>query len=116
MNQEKSRAADLVTEIEGQQKKLKEMQKDLHLVLSSSTKLQSFLGLYQIEQQVHKSQRYVESLGNDDRGKQIEIKIRQNDVIENILSKLESLESLGEVMVVKKETALNRETSLSRNA
>ncbi|XP_063428736.1 uncharacterized protein LOC134711786 [Mytilus trossulus] len=116
LNQEKSRATDLVTEIEGQQKKLKEMRKDLHLVLSSSTKLQSFLGVCQIEQQVHKSQRYVESIENDDRTKEFCIKMRQNDEIEKILSKLRSLESLGEVIVVKKETSLNRETSLSRKA
>ncbi|CAC5418156.1 unnamed protein product [Mytilus coruscus] len=115
-NQEKSKATDLITQIEGKQKKLKEMQDHLHTVISHTTKLQSFLGVHQIEQQVHQCQRYVDDMEKDDRAKEFDIKMKQNDEIEKILSNLGSLESLGEVMVVKTEIALNRDTSVRREA
>ncbi|XP_052103752.1 uncharacterized protein LOC127737247 [Mytilus californianus] len=115
-NQEKLKARDLITEIEGQQTKLKEMQEHLHSVISSSTKLQSFLGVHQIEQQVHQCQQYVEDLEKDKRAREFDIKMKQNNEIEKILSKLGSLESLGEVIVDKTEITLNRETSVRRKA
>ncbi|XP_071151088.1 uncharacterized protein [Mytilus edulis] len=42
--------------------------------------------------------------------------MKQNDEIENIIGKLVSIESVGEVSVVKTEINLNRETSLRRKA
>ncbi|CAG2238013.1 unnamed protein product [Mytilus edulis] len=116
LNQEKSKASDLKTEIDGKQKNLKKMQEHLHTVIPHTSKLQSFLGLHQIEQQVHQCQRYVDDLENDDRAKEFNIKMKQNDEIESIQSKIRSLESLGEVMVVKKNIDLNRETSVRRKA
>ncbi|CAG2225587.1 unnamed protein product [Mytilus edulis] len=71
-------------------------------------KLQSFLGVHQIEQQIHRCQRYVEDLENDDRVKEFDIKMKQNNEIETIRSKLESLETLGEVMVVKTDIDLKK--------
>ncbi|CAG2237632.1 unnamed protein product [Mytilus edulis] len=115
-NQEKSKAKDLITEIEGKQKTLQEMQDHLQTVIPNTSKLQSFLGIHQIEQQVHQCQQYVEDLKNDDRAKKLDIKITQNKEIEKILSKLGSLESLGEVIVDKTEVSLNRETSARRKA
>ncbi|CAG2221634.1 unnamed protein product [Mytilus edulis] len=116
LNQEKSKASDLKTEIDGKQKNLKKMQEHLHTVIPHTSKLQSFLGLHQIEQQVHQCQRYVDDLEDDDRAKEFDIKMKQNDEIESIQSKIRSLESLGEVMVVKKNIDLNRETSVRRKA
>ncbi|XP_052104418.1 uncharacterized protein LOC127737613 [Mytilus californianus] len=60
--------------------------------------------------------RYVKDLENDDRAKKFDIKMRQNNEIKKILSNLGSIEYLGEIMVVKIEIALNRETSVSRKA
>ncbi|XP_071151162.1 uncharacterized protein [Mytilus edulis] len=116
LNQVKSEASDLITEIKGKQKILKKMQDHLQTVIPHTSKLQSFLGVYQIEQQIHQCQRYVYDLENDERAKEFNIKMKQNDEIENILSKLESLESLVEVMVDRTETDLNRETSVRRKA
>ncbi|XP_063416457.1 uncharacterized protein LOC134698092 [Mytilus trossulus] len=116
LNQEKSKASDLKTEIDGKQKNLKKMQEQLHTVIPHTSKLQSFLGLHQIEQQVHQCQRYVDDLEDDDRVKEFDIKMKQNDEIESIQSKIRSLESLGEVMVVKKNIDLNRERSVRRKA
>ncbi|XP_076089205.1 uncharacterized protein LOC143059569 [Mytilus galloprovincialis] len=116
LNQEKSKASDLKTEIDGKQKNLKKMQEHLHTVIPHTSKLQSFLGLHQIEQQVHQCQRYVDDLEDDDRAKEFDIKMKQNDEIESIQSKIRSLESLGEVMVVKKNIDLNRERSVRRKA
>ncbi|XP_071166409.1 tripartite motif-containing protein 2-like [Mytilus edulis] len=115
-NQEKSKAKDLITEIEGKQKNFKEMQEHLHTVIPHTSKLQSFLGVHQIEQQVHQCQRYVDDLEKDDRTKEFSIKLMQNNEIEKILSKLGSLESLGEVIVDKTEIALNREKSVKKKA
>ncbi|CAC5401139.1 unnamed protein product [Mytilus coruscus] len=115
-NQEKSNATDLITEIKEKKKMLKKVHNNLPTVTTQSSKLQSFLGVHQIEQQVHKYQRYVEDLENDDRAKEFDIKMRQNDEIEKILRKLGSLGYLGEVMVVKTEIALNRDTSVRREA
>ncbi|CAG2248946.1 TRIM2_3 [Mytilus edulis] len=70
------------------------MQEHLHTVIPHTSKLQSFLGLHQIEQQVHQCQRYVDDLEDDDRAKEFDIKMKQNDEIEN----------------------LNRETSVRRKA
>ncbi|CAG2225589.1 unnamed protein product [Mytilus edulis] len=116
LNHEKSTATDLMTEIEGKQKKLQEMKDHLHTVISNTSKLQSFLGVHQIEQQVHQCQRYVDDLENDDRAKEFNIKMKQNNEIETILSKIESFETLAEVMVVKTNIDLNKDTSVKREA
>ncbi|VDI59213.1 Hypothetical predicted protein [Mytilus galloprovincialis] len=117
LNQEKTKAADLITEIEGKQKKLNEMQDHLYTVLSNSSKLQSFLCVHKIEQDVHQCQQYVEDLESDERAKEFDINIRQKDDIEKILSKLlGSLESLGEVRIVKTALDCNRETCGRREA
>ncbi|CAG2255757.1 unnamed protein product [Mytilus edulis] len=115
-NQEKSKATDFISEIEEKRENLKKMKEHLQTVTSNTSKLQSFLGVHQIEQQVHQCQRYIENLKDDERTKEVDIKMKQNDEIENILSKLVSLESLGEVMIVKTEINLNKETSLRRKA
>ncbi|XP_076089515.1 uncharacterized protein LOC143059827 [Mytilus galloprovincialis] len=115
-NQEKSQATEVISEIEGKQKNLNKIIEHLHTVISHTSKLQSFLGVHQIEQQVHQCQQYLENLKKDDRGQQFEIKIRQNDEIEKILSKLESLESLGKVTSVKTDENLNKDTSVRREA
>ncbi|VDI72580.1 Hypothetical predicted protein [Mytilus galloprovincialis] len=85
-------------------------------VTTNTSKLQSFLRVHKIEQQVHKCQRYIEDLEDDERTKEVDIKIKQNDEIENIFSKLVSLDSLGEITIVKTEINLNRERSLRRKA
>ncbi|XP_063420883.1 uncharacterized protein LOC134706101 [Mytilus trossulus] len=95
---------------------LKKAHNNLTVFTTHSSKLQSFIGVHQIEQQVHTFQRFVEDQENDERANKIDIRIRQNGAIEKILSDVESTESLGEVMVVKTEIALNRETSVSRKA
>ncbi|XP_071128412.1 putative leucine-rich repeat-containing protein DDB_G0290503 [Mytilus edulis] len=111
-NHEKSKATDFISEIEGEKKNLKEIKEQLQTVTSQASKLQSFLGVHQIEQQVHQCQRYVEDLDDDERTKEVDIKMKQNDEIEKILSKLESLESLGEVIVIKTEAAMKIEISV----
>ncbi|CAG2249100.1 unnamed protein product [Mytilus edulis] len=113
-NQEKSKATGFISEIEGKTDNLKVIQEHLQTVTTHSSKLQSFLDVHQIEQQVHQCQRYVDDLEIDERIKEVDIKMKQNDEIEKILSKLESLESLGEVIVIKTEVAINIDTSVSR--
>ncbi|VDI26720.1 Hypothetical predicted protein [Mytilus galloprovincialis] len=116
LNQENSKATDFMTEIKGKQRKLQEMKDHLHTVISNDSKLQSFLGVHQIEQQVHQCQRHVEDLESDDRAKEFDVKMKQNDEIEVIQSKLESLENLGEIMVVKTDMDWNKDTSVRRKA
>ncbi|XP_063426151.1 uncharacterized protein LOC134709956 [Mytilus trossulus] len=113
LNQEKSKATDLIAEIEEKQKILKKMQDQLHIVIPHTSKLQSFLGVHQIEQQVHQCQRYIDDLENDDRAKQFNIKMEENNETEKIIKKLESL---GELTVVKTDMDLNKETSVRRKA
>ncbi|XP_052070132.1 uncharacterized protein LOC127708956 isoform X4 [Mytilus californianus] len=113
-NQEKSKATDFISEIEGKKEHLKEMKRNLQTVTSNTIKLQSFIGVHQIEQKVHQCQRYVEDL--DQSTKEVDIKMKQNDEIEKILNKLGTLKSLGEVIVIKTEVAMNRETSVKRKA
>ncbi|XP_052071720.1 uncharacterized protein LOC127710037 [Mytilus californianus] len=115
-NQEKSNATDFISEIDRKTKSLKKMKEHLQTVTTHSSKLQSFLGVHQIEQKIHQCQRYVDDLEIDESFKEVDIKMEQNDEIEKILSKLESLESLGEVMVVKTDVVMNRETSVKREA
>ncbi|XP_076073160.1 uncharacterized protein LOC143044853 [Mytilus galloprovincialis] len=115
-NQEKSKATDFISEIEGKRENLKEMKEHLQTVTANTSKLQSFLGVHKIEQQVHQCQCYIEDLEDDERTKEVDIKMKRNGEIENILSKLVSFESLGEVMVLKTEINLNKESSLRRKA
>ncbi|XP_076075606.1 uncharacterized protein LOC143046365 [Mytilus galloprovincialis] len=115
-DQEKSTATDFISEIEAKKKNLKEMKEHLQTVTTHNSKLQSFLGVHQIDQQVHQCQRYVEDLENDERTKEVDIKMKQNDEIEKILSKLESLESLGEVTIINTEVAINIDTSVKKEA
>ncbi|XP_076095554.1 uncharacterized protein LOC143066544 [Mytilus galloprovincialis] len=113
LNQEKSKAADLIAEIEAKQKNLKKMQNQLHTVIPHTSKLQSFLGVHQIEQKVHQCQRYIDDLENDNRAKEFTIKMEQNNEIEKMIKKLGSL---GELKVVKTDMDLNTETSVNREA
>ncbi|CAG2244415.1 unnamed protein product [Mytilus edulis] len=92
------------------------MKEHLHGVKTHSSKLQSFLEVHQIEQEVHQCLRYVEGIEDDDRVKEFEIKLKQNDEINNTISKLESLESLGEVFVDKTRIRMKRESSVRRGA
>ncbi|XP_071150170.1 E3 ubiquitin-protein ligase TRIM71-like [Mytilus edulis] len=116
-NQEKLKATHFISEIEGKWKNLKEMKNNLHSITEHNTsKLQSFLCVHRIEQQVHQFQMYADNLQKDKRTKEFDIRMKQNGEIEIILSKLESITSLGEVMVVKTEIDLNRETSVKRKA
>ncbi|VDI02627.1 Hypothetical predicted protein [Mytilus galloprovincialis] len=117
LNQEKSKMSNLTTEIEEKKGKLNEIKDQLNAVTTKSSKLHSFLEVHQIEQQVHQCQRFVEDLEDDDRAKELEIKLKHNEEIDEILCKLESLESLGEVIVDKIEIAEeNRGTSVRRGA
>ncbi|XP_071151101.1 E3 ubiquitin-protein ligase TRIM71-like [Mytilus edulis] len=115
-DQETSTARDFITEIEKKKINVQRMQEHLLSVTTQSSKLQSFLGVHQIEQQIHQCQQYVEDLENDDRAKEFCIKMTKKDEIKNILQLLGSLKSIGEVTVVKTETDLNRETSVRRKA
>ncbi|CAC5419633.1 unnamed protein product [Mytilus coruscus] len=72
--------------------------------------------MHQIEQIVHQCQCYAEDMENNEKISEIDIKIEQNDEIEKILRELKSLESFGEVKVVKSKIAMNRETSVRREA
>ncbi|VDI78773.1 Hypothetical predicted protein [Mytilus galloprovincialis] len=113
MNKEKSKATDLITEIEEKQKNLKKMQDQLHSVIPHASKLQSFLGVHQIEQKVHQCQRYIDDLDKDDRAKEFTIKMKENNEVEKIIKKLGSL---GELTVVKTDMDLKKETSVRREA
>ncbi|XP_071123337.1 uncharacterized protein [Mytilus edulis] len=115
-NQEKSKATDFISAIEETKNNLKKIKEKLQTVTTKTSKLQSFLGVHQIEKQVHQCQQYVDDLENDERTKEFDIKIKRNDEIEQILCKLVSIKSLGEVMVVKTETDLDRERSVRREA
>ncbi|CAG2229325.1 TRIM2_3 [Mytilus edulis] len=115
-DQETSTARDFITEIEKKKTNVQKMQEHLLSVTTQSSKLQSFLGVHQIEQQIHQCQQYVEDLENDDRAKEFCIKMTKKNEIKNILQQLGSLESIGDVTVVKTETDLNRETSVRRKA
>ncbi|CAG2184493.1 unnamed protein product [Mytilus edulis] len=109
----KSKATDLIAEIEGKQKNLKKMQDQLHTVIPHASKLKSFLGVHQIEQQVHQCQRYIDDLDKDDRAKEFTIKMEKNNETEKIIKKLGSL---GELTVVKSDMDLNTETGVRREA
>ncbi|XP_076074317.1 uncharacterized protein LOC143045597 [Mytilus galloprovincialis] len=114
--QEKSKTIDFISEIEGEKENLREIKEHLQTVTINSSKLESFLGIHKIEQKVHQCQRYVEDLDDNERANEVEIKMKQNDEIEKILNKLGSLESLGEVIVIKTEVAMKREASVKRKA
>ncbi|XP_076076052.1 uncharacterized protein LOC143046877 [Mytilus galloprovincialis] len=116
LNQEKSEATNFLSEIEWKKENLKKIKRNLQTVTTNTSKLQSFLGEHKIEQQVHQCQRYVEDLENDERTKEFDMNLKQNDEIENILNKLESLESLGEVIVIKTDIVMNIDKSVKRGA
>ncbi|CAC5423888.1 unnamed protein product [Mytilus coruscus] len=83
-NQEKSTAKDFISECKGRKKILKEIKDHLQTVMSNDSKLQSCLGIQQIEQQVYQCQIYIDDLETDDRAKEFDIKLTQNSEIENI--------------------------------
>ncbi|XP_071177485.1 uncharacterized protein [Mytilus edulis] len=89
------------------------MQDQLHSVIPHASKLQSFLGIHQIEQKVHQCQRYIDDLDKDDRAKEVTIKMKENNEVEKIIKKLGSL---GELTVVKTDMDLKKETSVRREA
>ncbi|XP_063420572.1 uncharacterized protein LOC134705782 [Mytilus trossulus] len=113
---EKSTATNFITEIEDKKTNLQQTHDHLLNVSTHSSKLQSFLGVHQIEQQVLQYQQYIEDLEKEDRAKKFVIIFKQNNEIEKVLRKLTSLESLGEVSIVTTETDLKWETSVRREA
>ncbi|XP_076108490.1 uncharacterized protein LOC143076548 isoform X2 [Mytilus galloprovincialis] len=113
LNEEKSKATDLIAEIGEKQKNLKKMQDQLHTVIPHASKLQSFLGVLQIEQQVHQCQRYIDNLDKDDRAKEFNIKMEKNNEVEKMIKKFGSL---GDLTVVKTDMDLKKETGVSREA
>ncbi|XP_071177435.1 uncharacterized protein [Mytilus edulis] len=114
--QQKTKALDFITEFERQKKELKTMSENLDTVIAHDSNLQSFLGVHKIEQRVHECQRYVEDLDKDDKSKDFMIKMKQNGEIEKLLSNLESVKSLGEIIVEKTEVPITRETTVSKDA
>ncbi|XP_071135069.1 putative leucine-rich repeat-containing protein DDB_G0290503 [Mytilus edulis] len=116
--EQKSEISNLIAEIKEKSGKLKKMKDQLSAITTQVSKLQSFLGVYQIGQQVHQCQQYVEDLADDDRAKEFDIKMKQNDEIDKTLSNLGSLESLGEVNVIVEKIVItvNRRTSVRRGA
>ncbi|XP_071178762.1 uncharacterized protein [Mytilus edulis] len=89
------------------------MQDQLHTVIPHISKLQSFLGIHKIEQQVHQCQRYIDDLENDHRIKEFTIKMEENNEVEKIIK---TLGSLGKLTVVKTDMDLKKETGVSREA
>ncbi|CAC5418159.1 unnamed protein product [Mytilus coruscus] len=103
-NQEKSKATDVISEIEGKQKNLNKMQDQLQTVyIRLNNKYTNVNNMWKIWKRMTGP-------------KEFDIKMRQNDEIEKILSKLESLESLGKVTSVKTNVDLNKDTSVRREA
>lgn len=86
-NQEKSAATDFISEVEGRTKSLKEIKANVPTVMSHASKLQSFLCIHQIEQQVYKCQRCIEDWETDEKVREFDIKLAQYSKLENILSK-----------------------------
>ncbi|XP_071150164.1 uncharacterized protein [Mytilus edulis] len=115
-DQEKCKITGFITEIEEKKKILKEMQDDLHTVTEHTSKLQSFLGVHQIGEEVLHYRRYVEEIGNNDMAIEVDIKFKQIGGIEEILSTLQSLKSFGDIQVFKTEITINRETCANREA
>ncbi|XP_071178687.1 uncharacterized protein [Mytilus edulis] len=113
LNEEKSKATDLIAEIGEKQKNLKKMQDQLHSVIPHASKLKSFIGIHEIEQQVHQCQRYIDDLDKDDRAKEFTIKMEENNEVEKIIKKFGSL---GDLTVVKTDMDLKKETGVSREA
>ncbi|XP_052091106.1 protein wech-like [Mytilus californianus] len=111
---EKSKLTGFIVEIEEKRKSLKEMQEDLHAVKVHTSTLQSFLGIHQIDQQVHRCIQHVEEKNKAVR--EVDIKIKQNDEIQHIFRKMQSLISLGEVKVDETEITFTKETSVNRGA
>ncbi|XP_052093235.1 uncharacterized protein LOC127729455 [Mytilus californianus] len=114
--QEKSKLTSLITEIEGKIKNVKEIHEHLSTVTEHTSKLQSFLGVHQIEQKVHQCQRYVEDIENSERVCDVDINIKQNGEVEKILKELQSIEAFGDVNVVKTKISMKRKTIMSREA
>ncbi|XP_063446554.1 E3 ubiquitin-protein ligase TRIM71-like [Mytilus trossulus] len=111
-SKEKLNLTELITEIEEKKKNLKDIQHDLQTVTEKSSKLQSFLGIHQIERIVHRH-RYVVDIEHNEMAREVEIKLKQNDKIEKILRELRSIKSFGEVNIVETKLALKRETSVN---
>ncbi|CAC5388559.1 unnamed protein product [Mytilus coruscus] len=107
-SEEKSNLTDLITEIEEKKNNLKEIEDNLHTVTVNKSKLQSFLGIHQIEQKVHQCQ-YAVDMENDEITSNVEIKIKQNDEIEEILRELRSLKSFGEVKALRSQIIMSKE-------
>ncbi|XP_063447134.1 uncharacterized protein LOC134726654 [Mytilus trossulus] len=113
LNQEKSKARDLIAEIGRKTEKLKENKRPVTYSHTTHFKTPIILGVHQIEQQVHQCQRYIDDLENDERATEFTIKMEKNNDVEKIIKKLGSL---GELTVVKTDMDLMRETGVRREA
>ncbi|XP_052080041.1 uncharacterized protein LOC127718125 [Mytilus californianus] len=113
-SQEKSKLTGFITEIEEKEKSLKELKNNLRTSNVHASKLQSFLGVHQIEQQVHQYQLYIEE--QNETVREVDMLLKPNNEIDQILSKVKLIISLGEVEVDETKTTLRKETSVNKEA
>ncbi|CAC5396956.1 unnamed protein product [Mytilus coruscus] len=95
--------------MEEKKTELDEMAHNLHVMSKHASKHQQFLGVHQIEQQVNQYKRYIDELWQDERIKDICIDVEENKNFVELVTALESLESLGRVFVIKKEMSFNKD-------
>lgn len=84
----------LLLKLKKKRKKMKEMQDDLQTFTVHTSKLQSFLGLHQIGEEVHQCQWYLNKIENNERAWEVEIKIKKNDDLENCYANYNHLDPL----------------------
>ncbi|CAG2256928.1 unnamed protein product [Mytilus edulis] len=95
VNKEEAHERDVVREIERKKHNITEMQQHMNLLLKHSSKLQSFLGIYHLTQQVHQHQKFLDDKDNDNKIIAANIKLEQNVDFTRLVSSFESLEHLG---------------------
>ncbi|VDI13243.1 Hypothetical predicted protein [Mytilus galloprovincialis] len=113
-NHEKSKATDSSLKIDKKRTNLQEMKEDLQ---RSKQKLLNYNHSYIC---IGLNRKYINVndmwMFNDDRANDVDIKMKQNNEIEKILSKIKSLESLGEIIVDQSEINLKIETNKHKEA
>ncbi|XP_063399128.1 uncharacterized protein LOC134683745 [Mytilus trossulus] len=101
-DRENLKTTDLKNHIQGKKNGVEDAVKQLKLIEKNHPKIQTFLAVHQIEQQLHQFQLSVQEIAQKDTFKEFELSLKYDKMFEQTLFNFKLLESFGDISMRKK--------------
>ncbi|VDI82308.1 Hypothetical predicted protein [Mytilus galloprovincialis] len=86
----KTQIGDLLKELKQKSDRVTGLQKNISDLMNHASQLQTFIGSKKLEEKIESEERYIQSLTEDGRLKQLSLKCAHNELIENLLKNISS--------------------------